>query len=166
MDTPQPRKGSNRNLIIGIVLAVVLCCCCVVTAVGGTTAYQAYQAANAAQEVLEDLELPVDPSNPEQFDLPYPVLPGLDGANLPQGGLTDDVTRVSAWSTVVLTSALSGCDSPTPQGTTIEVVEDPDAAGVWKERWTVDCGDGTTPSYLLTFTPQDGFTNVEVAPAQ
>ena len=76
---------SNRNLIIGVVMAIVLCCCCLVSAVAGYYGYQAYVKAQQVVDQFDDLNLPVDPNNPNgpQIDIP------LDTELLPQGGLTD-----------------------------------------------------------------------------
>ncbi len=51
---------------------------------------------------------------------------------------------------------------PTSAGTTITVTQQPDAAGEWKEKWDVNCGDGTNKPYNVTFTPENGIVNVNV----
>jgi hypothetical protein len=62
---PQTEPKNNRNVIIGVVVAVVLCCCCVVTGAGGYYGYQAYVAAQAAVEDIQNFDIPTDvPFNP------------------------------------------------------------------------------------------------------
>jgi hypothetical protein len=80
--------------------------------------------------------------------------------------LADDVSRATAWGTIVLTGSIFDCASPSPSGTTIDVVQEPDANGVWVENWNVACGGGATKAFTITFTPEGGFTNVNVTPAQ
>jgi hypothetical protein len=145
METPQPTQGSNRNIIIGVVLAIVLCCCLAATAIGGYYAYRAYVAAQTAVDQIEDLDLP-----------------NLDGSEAPQGGRADPTTRSTAWLSLQLVAAISGCDNPAVVGTTITVLQDPDASGVWVEEWNVKCGDGTSQPFKVTFTPENGFVSVNV----
>lgn len=153
--SPEAPK-SNRNLIIGIVIAVVLCCCCVVTAAGGYYGYQAYVAAQQAVQQFDDIEIPTGiPFDPNQ-------LPEVTG-EVPQGGLADEATRYTAWLSVQLVGMISGCETPTAQGTTISVVQQPDGSGEWVEDWNVDCGNGSSQSYKVTFTPENGVVNVNVA---
>lgn len=160
----QAEPKNNRNLIIGVVVAVVLCCCCLVTGVGGYYGYQAYIAAQQAVEDFQDFEIPeipttvpFDPSNPDSSD------PSFDySGDLPEGGLADQETRVFAWASVQLVGIMSGCSTPTVEGTTITVTQQPDASGVWHEEWNVNCGDGTTKAFPIKFTPENGIVNVEV----
>lgn len=146
---------SNRNLIIGIVIALVLCCCCLVVGVGGYYGYQAYIAAQQAVQQFEDIEIPTgvpfDPNN----------LPA-DVGEVPQGGLADETTRYTAWLSLQLVGMMSGCETPTAATTTISVTQQPDASGVWVEAWNVDCGNGSFKSYNVTFTPENGIVNVNV----
>lgn len=102
--------------------------------------------------------LPVDPNNPNgpQIDIP------LDTELLPQGGLTDTETRYTAWLSVQLVAAISGCDTPDAAGTTISVVQEPNANGEWVEEWSVKCASGDPKPYRVTFTPENGIVNVNV----
>jgi len=154
---------SNRNLIIGVVVAVVLCCCCVVTGVGGYYGYQAYVAAQKVVEDVQNFDIPTDvpfvPVDPNGT----PVVPNFDtSGEVPNGGLADEETRLIAWASVQLVGMMSGCTTPTIDGTTISVIQDPDASGVWREEWNVNCGDGTFKAFPLTFTPENGVVNVTV----
>lgn len=157
----QPKN--NRNLIIGIVIAVVLCCCCVVTGVAGYYGYQTYVAAQQAVEDLQNFEIPTDvPFNPADPNSTVEV-PEFDfSGEVPSGGLADENTRYSAWLSVQIVGAISGCSAPTVEGTTIAVLEQPSASGEWVEEWNVNCGDGTSQAFKVTFTPENGIVNVNV----
>jgi hypothetical protein len=160
---PQTNSNKNRNLIIGVVVAIVLCCCCAATAVAGYYGYQAYVETQRAIQEFQNFEIPeiatmmpFDPENPQE-------IPQLDFSDsLPPGGLTDDSTRLTAWYSVQIIAAVSGCASPTVEGTTISVLQQPDASGVWAEEWNVNCGDGTNKPFKVNFTPENGVVNVDV----
>ncbi|MBI2331493.1 MAG: hypothetical protein HYU84_04900 [Chloroflexi bacterium] len=151
----QPPKN-NRNMIIGVVIALVLCCCCIVTGVGGYYGYQAYVVAQQVVEDIEDFPIPSDPNA-------TPGSPSFDtSGEVPEGGLADEQTRVFAWASVQLVGIMSGCNTPTVEGTTITVTQQPDAGGIWYEDWNVNCGDGSTKTFPIKFTPENGVVNVEV----
>lgn len=163
---PQTEPKNNRKLIIGIVVAVVLCCCCVATGIGVWYGYQA-----VAQQTVQDLQefeipdvpteipfLPVDPNSTE-------IAPEFDfSGEMPAGGLADDETRLTAWFSVQIIAAISGCNAPTVEGTTITVLEQPDASGNWAEEWNVNCGDGTSQPFKITYANENGYItpNVEL----
>lgn len=154
---------NNRNTILIVVGVVVLCCCCIVVGVGGYYGYQTYVAAQQAVEDLQNFEIPTDvpfvPVDPNGD----PVIPDFDtSGQIPVGGLADEETRIFAWANVQLVGIMSGCSSPTVEGTTITVLTQPEAGGPWSEEWNVNCGDGTFKAFPLTFTPQDGAINVTV----
>ena len=160
---PSEAPKSNRNMIIGIVIAVVLCCCCVVTGAAGYYGYQAYVAAQQAVQQFEDIEIPEIPSDVIPSDIPFdPNNLPTELGDVPQGGLSDDTTRYSAWLSLQLVGMMSGCDTPTASTTTIEVTQQPDASGVWKESWNVDCGNGSFQAYTVTFTPENGIVTPSV----
>ncbi|HRK88208.1 MAG TPA: hypothetical protein PK152_03655 [Anaerolineales bacterium] len=163
---PQAEPKSNRNLIIGVVVAIILCCCCVVTGVGGWYGYQAYVAAQQAVEDFQNFEIPEIPT-----DVPFvdpdgtAVAPEFDfSGEMPSGGLADDETRLTAWFSVQIIAAISGCTAPTVEGTTITVLEQPDANGNWVEEWNVNCGDGTSQPFKINYTNESGYItpNVEI----
>ncbi len=158
--SPEAPK-SNRNLIIGIVVALVLCCCCLVVGVGGYYGYQAYQKAQQAVQDLENIEFPELPQIPGEIPLDPNNLP-TDLGDLPQGGLSDETTRYTAWLSLQLVGMMSGCEAPTAATTTISVAQQPDPSGVWVEAWNVDCGNGSFQTYNVTFTPENGIVNVNV----
>ncbi|MBV6393587.1 MAG: hypothetical protein KPEEDBHJ_02829 [Anaerolineales bacterium] len=161
---PVPAVGqkSNRNMILYIALGVLLFCCCISVAVGGYYAYKAYVAAQQVVEDVQNFDIPTDvPFNP--LDPNATPVPGFDTTgDAPSGGLADKNTRLMAWAAVQLVGMMSGCEMPTVEGTAITVTQQPDANGVWREEWNVNCGNGTFKTFPLVFTPQDGFVNVEV----
>lgn len=91
-----------------------------------------------------------------------PVDPNYTSGEIPAGGLADDETRIIAWASVQLVGMMSGCSAPTVDGTTISVIQQPDGAGVWREEWNVNCGDGTFKAFPVNFTPENGTVNVTV----
>jgi hypothetical protein len=167
---PHSNESRNRNLMIGIVIALLLCCCCAAAAVAGYYGYQLFVQAQRTMQELQEFQnfeipeiptmVPFDPANPDST----PFAPEFDfgGEELPEGGLTDANTRFTAWLSVQIIASVSGCASPTAQGTTISVTQQPDSNGVWVEEWNVNCGDGTSKPYNVTFTPQSGYVDVEV----
>lgn len=161
---PQPGPKNNQKTILYIAIAVLLCCCCVGTAAGGYYGYQAYVAAQQVMEDVQDFEIPTDvpfvPLDPGSTE----TAPNFDtSGEVPEGGLSDEETRFIAWASVQLVGIMSGCTTPTVEGTTITVTQQPDASGQWREEWNVNCGDGTFKAFPLVFTPDSsGFVNVEV----
>lgn len=186
VDPGQPAKKSNTGLIIAIVV-IVLCCCCVVAIVGGLAV--AGPAVNnvfsSINQSLQNPGMPVMPpsmpSSTSEAPMPgapaetsEPSMPSGSGMPtispdiVPQGGRGDDLLRTDAWAQVVLAAALTNkCPTPAATGTTISVSQDPDAAGVWKELWTVACGEGKTVPVDVTFTPSaGGGTDISVTVAK
>lgn len=163
---PSDAPKSNRNVIIGVVIALVLCCCCLVTGVGGYYGYQAYVTAQQAVEDIENFEVPVlptdvpfNPADPNSTE----IAPNLDfSGEVPAGGLADDETRIVAWASIQLVAIMSGCNAPTVEGTTITVLSQPGPGDPWREEWNVNCGDGTFKAFPVTFTPENGIVNVIV----
>ena len=150
--------SSSRKLIISIIAIILFGCCCLVLGVGGYYGYQAYLTAQQAVQQFDDLEIPNIPSD-------IPIDPNnlpTDFGDLPQGGLSDETTRYSAWLSVQLVGMMSGCEAPTAATTTISVVQEPDSNGIWVEAWNVDCGNGSFTSYNITFTPENGVVNPTV----
>lgn len=147
--TSQAPQKSNRNVIIAVVVAIILCCCCTVTAIGSYYGYQAYV---AAQTAINDFEIPTD----------IPVNPSFDSNDAPQGGRTDPTTRVTAWTTLQFVALVSGCSTPTAEGTIITEIQEPDSNGEWVEEWNVNCGDGSSQPFNVTLTPVNGVVSVNV----
>ena len=153
---------SNRSLIIGIVVVILLCCCLIAFAVAGYYGYQAYVKAQSTIDQIQNIEVPtafpVDPNNPNGPTINIPDITG----HVPEGGLADTETRTTAWLSIQVIAAISGCQSPTADGTTITVVQDPDSSGAWKEEWNVNCGGESSQTFPVEFTPENGVVNVTV----
>ena len=144
---PAPKKN-NTTLIIVVVVVVVLLCCCLVV-VGGFI-YSRYVAGKA----LSGFNSQMATAMPDGSSAPG--LPGSAAGVIPTGGLGDEVTRTTAWGyalTAIVQANPTSCTAPDATNTTIEVTQKPDASGAWQERWTVDCGGGTTVPVDITFTP-------------
>lgn len=170
-------KKSNTGLLIGVGVALLLCCCCLI---GGTILVLTVlgpSVSNVFSTVNEGLltppapdsedfpafpEIPVLPT--DESDLPQiPESPYNYGDFVPQGGLGDDVLRADTWVYVITAAAVSGCSATDASKTTIEVLQQPDSDGMWKEKWTVTCDDGAKKSFDVTFTPSaQGGTDINV----
>ena len=160
IETPQPQQKSNRNIIIGVAVVVVVCCCCLAFVVTGYYGYRTYLAAQTLDQ-LPQVEIPTTiPVIPDKQSTPSSPIPGSGDA--PQGGLADDSTRPIAWSAVQLIALMSGCETPIAEGTTIKVLQEPNANGEWVEEWNVNCGGGNSQPHKVTFTPENGIVNVNV----
>jgi hypothetical protein len=166
METPAPvqaePKKSNTGLIIGIVVVILLCCCCLTLLVGG------YMARSQFSNGLSGFgsygatpDLGSGSSNGAAFGSGITTnLPGI-----PSGGRGDDSARTVAWGQVVIAATTDGCMTTNPDATAtqIKVTQDPDGSGVWQEDWTIPCGDGSSKTYALTFTPgANDITDVKV----
>jgi hypothetical protein len=175
---PAPKK-SNTGLIIGIVAAVILCCCCLIV-VGG---YAFYSVSSAVESTYSSIEImltpgaegfedfPVIPEIPEfptdESGLPeipaVPEIPYSYGDAIPQGGLGDDILRANTWGYVIITAAISGCTATDASKVVIEVLDQPDSAGAWREKWTVSCDGGSQKSFDVAFSPgAQGGTDIDV----
>lgn len=157
MDTPsfeQPeQKKSKLPLILGIA-AALLCCCCLILIVIYFVLGPAVS--NVFSEINSQIE---SPSLPNGTALPD-IGTFLD---VPTGGLGDDTLRANTWAYVVLLGASVGCENPTADHTSIDVLSYPDSSGVWQERWNLVCADGSTPAFIIDFTPNpNGGTDISI----
>jgi hypothetical protein len=171
METPvQPKpKKMNTTLIIIIVVVIVLCCCCVIVGGGGyyyfsTKVKDTYSSINEALMTPSVPDIPVIPLPTNESGTPeIPDMPSIPNNVIPQGGLGDDVLRANTWGYVITAAALSSCVTTEADKVTIDVLEQPDSAGVWKEKWTVACDGGSTKAFEITFTPSaKGGTDISV----
>jgi len=170
METPTPiqvePQKSNTGLIIGIVVVVLLCCCCLV--VIGALTIMGPIVGKTFSSINNNLLTPM-PAKP--FLLATPDLSGvptLSSDQVPQGGKSDQFSRVLAWSKVLIAASTDGCSyNLKPSDTQIKVTQEADSKGVWKEQWTVVCDNGTKKPYDVTFTPDaNGVTDIVVTAGQ
>jgi hypothetical protein len=160
-------KKSNIGMIIGIVVVVLLCCCCLV--IVGVVLFMGPTVGNVFSSVNQQLtampEIPSMPSGTSEPSNPSdnPSVPAIPSSLVPQGGLGDDVLRANTWGYVITAAAMSGCSATDASKTSIDVLQQPDSDGVWKEKWTVTCDDGSNKSFDVAFTPsKDGGTDIKV----
>ncbi|MDX9991455.1 MAG: hypothetical protein RBS68_05335 [Anaerolineales bacterium] len=171
--TAAPKKN-NTVLIIVAVVVVLLCCCCIV--VVGAFALLGPTVGNSFESIEEGINQGVPEEFPYQEENPFgeesqdPDESNADelGQYIPSGGLGDEMLRADTWVNVAISAALATCIVPADgaQNTIIEVIDDPDSAGVWVERWTLPCDGGSSKAFDVTFTPAaSGGTDISVEPA-
>ncbi|HLO33245.1 MAG TPA: hypothetical protein VK249_29120 [Anaerolineales bacterium] len=148
METPQSvyetPVRNNRTLWIIAAAVMALCCCGLVVAVAGF--YGFFTIRSVATQVIPN-EFPTPP-----LDFATPQL-NADPGEAPTGGLGNDILRNDTWTYVAAAAVGQGCDQPIGPNSTIEVLQQPDANGVWVEKWTVACGSGDPYAFEVTFTP-------------
>ena len=160
-NVPVAPKKNNTVLIIVAVVVVLLCCCCV--AIIGAVVLMGPTVGNTFESIQEGIdqglpeEFPYQEENPfgEESQDPDEYNPDQFGQYIPSGGLGDELLRTDAWVNVALSAAMANCIVPADgaQDTRIEVINNPDASGVWIERWTVPCEAGSSKAFEITFTP-------------
>ena len=145
--TSAPKKN-NTTLIIVVVVVVVLLCCCLIAA--GAFAYSRYAAGKALSNINSQMATAMPGGSVPSGSVPG----GLPSGSVPTGGRGDDVTRAEAWTSAIAAVVPTNPTCvPDATKTTIDVTKQPDSSGAWQERWTVDCGGGTTVPVNITFTP-------------
>lgn len=168
--TPAPKKN-NTVLIVAAVIVALLCCCCVLIVGGfsllGPTVSETFE--SIEQTIPEEFEevVPFEDGGQGEGDEGDTFNPGFSDV-LPSGGLGDEILRTDIWLNLNFASAMNNCIIP-PDGaqkTNIEVLQDPDSAGVWVERWTVPCDSGEDKSFDITFTPTDNGTDFSIQTAE
>jgi hypothetical protein len=132
--------NKNRTLIIVAAVAVVLCCCCVVTAAGGYYFY------------TNNKSVVVAPSLPQEDYVPETV---VSADEPPSGGLANDILKNDTWQVMGPAAISLGCEQPSGSGLEIEVLQQPDAGGVWVEKWPVMCASGETYDFEVEFILDD-----------
>jgi hypothetical protein len=147
----EEKPNKNRTLIIAAVAAILLCCCCVVVAAAGYYFYANNQSVG------------VSPSLPEEDFVPQP---DFSAAEPPSGGLGNDILKNDTWNVIVPASIGLGCDQPLSSDSTIEVLQQPDANGVWVEKWTVVCASGDEYAFEVQYTLDDTGATYNITPLQ
>ena len=163
METPETydeAKARRRQRTIVLVIAgLALCCACLVVAV-------AIYSWSSVRGGAGDLDTPgeeITPSGPENsltpaFDPNSAVATQgseSDPGEAPTGGLGNDILRNDTWQAVAAAAAGQGCDQPIGADSTIEVLQEPDAAGVWLEQWIVACQSGDSYDFEVEFVLDD-----------
>ena len=144
METPQPVQEiptkPNRTLLIIVASTIALCCFCIVVAAIGYLGFITIRTEGAPVAPIEEFAT----LSPEIFETP-------DATSLvddpPQGGLGNDILRQDTWQVVASAATGQGCDQPIGEDSTIEVLQQPDANGVWLEKWTVVCQSGDSYAF-------------------
>jgi hypothetical protein len=148
MEAPQPINEEsakrNRTLLIIAAVAIVLCCVCVVLAVVGYFGFITIRSVET--QVIPEEEFP-PVSRQEVMTVP----PASDPGEAPSGGLANDILRHDTWQVVASAAVARGCTQPVGADSTIEVLQEPDANGVWLEKWTVACSSGDSYAFEVEY---------------
>ena len=123
-----------------MVVVALLCCCLSVGIVGF---YSYTRNASATLEPIQSFPTQASEIDTPQFDITI-------GAP-PSGGLGNDILHNDVWQVMAPVAVGFGCDQPIGDDTTIEVLQEPDAAGVWIEQWTVMCNSGDAYAFEVEF---------------
>jgi hypothetical protein len=151
----------NQNIVLIAAVAIVLCCFCLLIAGIALYSYSAIRGGDP-QEFPPPFEstvpvLPDDSELPSQDSLSTPDSPDSDDGmgEAPEGGLGNDILRNDTWQVVSSSAVGQGCDSPVAANSTIAVLQEPDAGGVWLEKWTVACRSGDEYAYEVEYILDD-----------
>lgn len=136
----EEKPKQNRTLIIVVVVAIILCCCCVVAAGAG------YFFFTTNRSTVTPSMLPEDDFAPSS---------GFSVDEPPSGGLANEILKNDTWAVMSPAAAGLGCEQPSGSGMTIEVLQQPDSAGVWVEKWPVACASGDIYEFEVEFILDD-----------
>jgi hypothetical protein len=154
---PESPVKKNQNILLIAVTAITLCCCCLL--IGGIALYSFSSIRGGdPQELPPPFESTV-PAMPDDSELPsldQESMPDISGfedgvGEAPEGGLGNDILRNDTWQVVASSAIGQGCDRPIAANSTIEVLQEPDSAGVWLEKWTVVCRSGDEYAYEVEY---------------
>ena len=148
MDTTQPipelPERPNRRPLITTVAAVFLCCFCIVLAVVGYYSFVTIRS-------VETQEFPTAEYPSIVTQEVMTLSPNSNPGEAPIGGLGNDILRNDTWQAVAAAAVGQGCDQPLGPDSTIEVLQEPDASGVWVEKWTVTCRSGDVYAFEVEY---------------
>jgi len=147
-------KGkNNRTILIAVIAAIVLCCCCLLIGIAG---YVGFVRSRSVQS------FPVQQQPSDQ------IVPQVDFVNdgPPSGGLGNDILKGDTWNTMSIAAVALGCDQPVGADSSIEVIQQPDANGVWVEHWTVACQSGDTYLFEVEYILDDTGATFNIKPLQ
>ena len=146
--------NKNRTLIIAVVVIVALLCCCLIIGIVGFFSYT--MIASATSEPVQAFPTEASEIDTPQFDI------GI--GDPPSGGLGNDILRNDVWQVMAPVAVGLGCDQPSGDTTTIEVLQEPDTSGVWVEQWTVMCNSGATYAFEVEFILDDTGATFNIKP--
>ena len=148
MDAPQPvnevpaKRNQTPLIIAGVV--IVLCCFCLAVAIAGYFGFITIRA-------TETQVFPTEDFPPLVTQEVMTVPPASDPGEAPTGGLANDILRHDTWQVVASAAVARGCTQPAGADSTIEVLQEPDASGVWLEKWTVACSSGDSYAFEVEY---------------
>lgn len=150
--TEEKPTNNNRNLIIAVVVVVILCCCFLIVGIAGFYAFTTISSKQTSTE------------QPSEIFTPQEVTPQTDAGigDPPSGGLGNDVLRNDTWKVMAPAAVEQGCDQPLGASSTVEVLQQPDSAGHWSEKWTVMCHSGKTYAFKVDFTLDSTGTTFDI----
>jgi hypothetical protein len=152
METPQsvPEVPVKKNRTLWIIAAsvIALCCCSLILAVAAFYGFFAIRSVGTQPPPVEEFETP---SINSETPFTTPDI-NVDPGEAPTGGLGNDILRYDTWQAVAAAAVGQGCDRPIGPNSKIEVLQQPDAGGVWVEKWTVVCRSGGTYPFEVTYT--------------
>ena len=156
MQTPETVEETQarrrQRTIVIVIAAVALCCSCLTVAVA-LYSWSALQGRGTQEFPTSEF-----PSVATQDVMTAPASnnsPVPDAGEAPAGGLGNEVLRNDTWRAVSAAAMGQGCDQPMSADSTIEVLQEPDAAGVWVEQWTVACQSGESHPFEVEFILDD-----------
>lgn len=129
--------NKNRTLIISVVAVVALACFCLLA---GLAAFYAFTTVRSVE------------SSPAQLDEVSTPQAEVDIGDPPSGGLANDILRNDTWQVMAPVAVGFGCDRPIGASSTIEVLQQPDSAEHWVEKWTVMCNSGDPHAFEVEFS--------------
>ena len=145
--TTEEKPVNKNRIIIIVVVAVVLVCCCVIAAIAGFYAFTTIRSEKVSPTQASEAVTTQEVATQE-------VTPQSDASSIgtpPSGGLGNDVLRRDTWNTIAPAAVGRCCDQPSGADSTIEVLQQPDAGGIWVEKWTVACKSGKTYAFEVQF---------------
>lgn len=132
----------NQTLIWIAAAVILVCCFCALIAIVGFYSFTTIRSVETQELPPFESTVPAFPDSPD-FE---------DGAGeAPEGGLGNDILRNDTWQAVAAAASGQGCDRPIAANSTIEVLQEPDAAGIWLEKWTVVCRSGDEYAYEVEY---------------
>ena len=150
METSQPENNvpskTNQRTILIVIAALVLCCGCLgVAAIG----FYGWNTLRVSTQEFPTSEFPSVVTQEAMTEAPN--INAADPGEAPTGGLGNDILRNDTWQAIAAAAVGQGCDQPIGADSTIEVLQQPDASGVWVEKWTVACQSGDSYAYEVEY---------------